>query len=354
MEIALWVWVVFVLAVVAMLLIDLFAFQRQAHAVSRREAAISTSVWIGLGLGFTLVVWTWLGGTAASEYLTAYLVEKSLSIDNIFVFAIVFEYFMVPDAYRHRVLFWGIFGALVLRFAFIIAGVALIELFEPTLAIFGGLLMFTAYRMVTHSGVEIAPDQNPAIRAVRRFIPMTTQYDEAKLFTRLDGRLLATPLFAVLVMIESSDVIFAIDSVPAVFGVTTEPFLVFSSNAFAILGLRALYFLLADSLKRFRFLHYGLAGVLAFVGAKMVAGQFLDIHVPIWASLSVIVVVVTTSIVASLYARPQALEAEVSHPPLAGALAGIGSRSEEPADVAGEPAPESVEDNPDGSNDART
>jgi len=318
-----------------MLLVDLFAFQREAHAVSRREAAVSTAIWIGLGLAFTLVVWAWLGGSAASEYLTAYLVEKSLSIDNIFVFAIVFEYFVVPDAYRHRVLFWGIFGALVLRFVFIIAGVALIELFEPTLAIFGGLLLFTAYRMITHSGVEIEPDQNPAIRAVRRFIPMTTEYDGAKLFTRLDGRLLATPLFAVLIMIESSDLIFAIDSVPAVFGVTTEPFLVFSSNAFAILGLRALYFLLADSLKRFRYLNYGLAGVLAFVGVKMIAGQLVDLHVPILLSLAVIVVVVTASIVASLYATPEAVTNEVSHSPLAGALAGIGSRSED-----GPPSPE--------------
>jgi tellurite resistance protein TerC len=333
-DIVWWVWVLFAAGVIVLLLVDLFAFQRDAHAVSRREAAISSTVWIGLGLAFTFVVWAWLGGTAASEYLTAYLVEKSLSIDNIFVFAIVFEYFMVPDAYRHRVLFWGIFGALVLRFLFIIAGVALIELFEPTLAIFGGLLLFTAYRMITHSGVEIEPENNPAIRAVRRFIPMTTEYHEAKLFTRIDGRLLATPLFAVLIMIESSDVIFAVDSVPAVFGVTTEPFLVFSSNAFAILGLRALYFLLADSLKRFRYLNYGLAGVLAFVGAKMVAGQFLDLHVPIWASLAVIVVVVSASIAASLFAAPAPLAEEVSHPPLAGGLAGIGSRREpEPAEA---------------------
>jgi len=329
-DIAWWIWGVFVAAVVVMLLIDLFAFQRDAHEVSRREAAISTTVWIGLGLAFTFVVWAWLGGNAASEYLTAYLVEKSLSIDNIFVFAIVFEYFMVPDAYRHRVLFWGIFGALVLRFIFIIAGVALIEVFEPTLAIFGGLLLFTAYRMITHSGVELHPDENPAIKAVRRFVPMTTEYDDAKLFTRIDGKLLATPLFAVLIMIESSDVIFAIDSVPAVFGVTTEPFLVFSSNAFAILGLRALYFLLADSLKRFRYLNYGLAGVLAFVGGKMIADQLLDIHVPIWASLVVIVLVVAASIVASLYGEPEELEEEISHPPLAGGLAGIGGRPKEP------------------------
>ncbi|MCP3973739.1 MAG: TerC family protein [bacterium] len=323
-----WVWLLFAAFIVAALLIDLFAFQRQAHAVSRREAAISTAVWIGLGLAFTFVVWAWLGGTAASEYLTAYLVEKSLSIDNIFVFAIVFEYFMVPESYRHRVLFWGIFTALLLRFAFIIAGVTLIEAFEPTLAIFGGLLLFTAYRMVTHSGVELQPDQNPAIRAVRRFIPMTTEYDGAKLFTRLDGRRLATPLLAVLIMIETSDVIFAIDSVPAVFGVTTEPFLVFSSNAFAILGLRALYFLLSDSLKRFRYLNYGLAGVLAFVGAKMVATQLWDLHIPIWISLLVIVVVVAASIVASLYGAPEPLAEEISHPPLAGGLAGIGARKE--------------------------
>lgn len=343
MEIQWWVWVGFAITVIALLLIDLFAFQREAHAVDRKEAAISTAVWIGLGLAFTFVVWAWLGGTAASEYLTAYLVEKSLSIDNIFVFAIVFEYFMVPDAYRHRVLFWGIFGALVLRFVFIIAGVALIEIFEPTLAIFGGLLLFTAYRMITHSGVEIHPEQNPAIRAVRRFIPMTTDYDGAKLFTRIDGRLLATPLFAVLIMIESSDVIFAIDSVPAVFGVTTEPFIVFTSNAFAILGLRALYFLLADSLKRFRYLNYGLAGVLAFVGGKMIVAQLFHIHVPIWLSLGVIVVVVGASIVASLYAAPQDVDEEVSHSPLAGGLAGFGMRRPESAQPPKE-APQRVAD----------
>ena len=329
-----WAWVLFVVFVVAALLVDLFAFQREAHAVSRKEAAVTTAMWIGLGLAFTFVIWAWLGSTAASEYLAAYLVEKSLSIDNIFVFAIVFEYFMVPDAYRHRVLYWGIFGALVLRFVFIIAGVALIEAFEPTLAIFGALLLFTAYRMVTHSGVELHPDENPAIRAVRRFVPMTTEYDEAKLFTRINGKRLATPLFAVLIMIETSDVIFAIDSVPAVFGVTTEPFLVFSSNAFAILGLRALYFLLADSLKRFRYLNYGLAGVLAFVGSKMVAAQLWHVELPIWVSLTVIVVVVAISIVASLAAAPEPLEEEISHSPLAGGLAGFGSRSNQPDEPA--------------------
>ncbi|NND01615.1 MAG: TerC family protein [Acidimicrobiia bacterium] len=330
MDIAWWIWAVFVGGIVVLLLIDLLAFQRDAHEVSRREAAISTTVWIGLGLAFTFVIWAWLGGSAASEYLTAYLVEKSLSIDNIFVFAVVFEYFMVPDAYRHRVLFWGIFGALVLRFAFIVAGVALIEQFERTLIVFGALLLFTAYRMITHSGVEIHPEQNPAIRAVRRFIPVSTEYDGARLFTKIDGKRFATPLFVVLVMIESSDVIFAVDSVPAVFGVTTDAFLVFSSNAFAILGLRALYFLLADSLKRFRYLNYGLAAVLAFVGGKMIVDQVFDIHVPIWMSLSFIVLAVGASIAFSLYAAPEELDQEISHPPLAGGLAGIGSRPKKP------------------------
>lgn len=319
-----YVWAGFVTFIVILLLVDLLAFQRDAHEVSTKEAAISSAVWVTLGLSFGIVMWVWQGGDAAGEYLAGYLIEKSLSVDNIFVFALIFGYFGVPNAYRHRVLFWGVFGALVLRLAFIFAGVRLLDLFEPMIFVFGAFLLFTAWKMWRHQGVEIHPEDNPVLKLVRRFIPMTNEYHGAKLFTIETGRRVATPLFAVLVMVETSDVIFAIDSIPAVFAVTRDPFIVFTSNAFAILGLRALFFLLEGSLRRFGHLGTGLAAVLGFVGLKMILSEW--IHLPIWLSLGVIATILTIAIVASLRSDEAPIEQEVSHSPLAAVFAGLRAR----------------------------
>ncbi len=319
-----YIWAGFAAFIVVVLVVDLLVFQREAHAVSTREAAVWSAIWIGLGLAFTGVIWVWLGGSAAGEYLAGYLIEKSLSVDNIFVFALIFEYFAVPAEYRHRVLFWGIFGALVLRFAFILAGVRLLEAFEPMIFVFGAFLLYTAWKMLTHQGVEIDPAENPVIRLLRRFVPMTSDYRGAHLIVREAGRRVATPLLAVLVMVETSDVIFAVDSIPAIFAVTRDPFLVFTSNAFAILGLRALYFLLSDSIQRFRYLSTGLAAVLGVVGIKMLLSEV--IHVPVWISLGIVAAILAVAIIASLRAAPEPVPEEVSHLPIAGALAGMRQR----------------------------
>ncbi len=296
-----WAWVALVAGIAVLLLADLLIVHRKPHAVSFRQAAIESAVWIGIGLAFTAVVGWWQGGGAAGEYLAGYLIEKSLSVDNVFVWAVIFSYFAVPARYQFRVLFWGIFGALVLRAIFIFAGVALLETFDWVLYVFGAFLLFTAVRIARHHDTEVHPDANPVLRLVRRVIPSTTEYDSQKLFTRRSGRLLATPLFAVLVLVETTDVVFAIDSIPAILAVSREPFIVFSSNAFAILGLRALYFLLAGMADRFRYLNLGLAVILAFVGVKMLVVEWY--HLPTWLSLGVIATVLTVTIWASLRAE---------------------------------------------------
>ena len=296
-----WAWVALVSAIVVLLLADLLIVHRKPHAVSFRQAAVESAVWIALGLSFTAVVAWWQGGAAAGEYLAGYLIEKSLSVDNVFVWAVIFSYFAVPAKYQFRVLFWGIFGALVLRAIFIFAGVTLLETFDWVLYVFGAFLLFTAVRIARHHDTEIHPDSNPVLRVVRRVIPSTTEYDSQKLFTRRTGRLLATPLFAVLVLVETTDVVFAIDSIPAILAVSREPFIVFSSNAFAILGLRALYFLLAGMADRFRYLNLGLAVILGFVGIKMLVVEWY--HLPTWLSLGVIATVLTVTIWASLRAE---------------------------------------------------
>ncbi len=303
-----WVWVAFLAFVSLLLMVDLLIVHRRPHAIGFREAAIESAVWISLGLAFTLVLLFWQGGGAAGEYLAGYLIEKSLSVDNVFVWAVILSYFAVPREYQFRVLFWGIFGALVLRAVFIFTGVALIERFDWILYVFGAFLLFTAYRISRHDAVEVHPENNPILRMVRKVVPSTTEYDGQKLFTRVNGRRLATPLFAVLIMIETTDVVFAVDSIPAILAVSHEPFIVFSSNAFAILGLRALYFLLAGMAGKFRYLNTGLGVILAFVGVKMIIAEWY--HMPIWLSLTVIAVVLTVTIVASLRAdrRDAALE----------------------------------------------
>ena len=296
-----WAWVALVAGIAVLLLADLLIVHRKPHAVSFRQAAIESAVWIGIGLSFTVVVGWWQGGGAAGEYLAGYLIEKSLSVDNVFVWAVIFSYFAVPAEYQFRVLFWGIFGALVLRGIFIFAGVALLETFDWVLYVFGAFLLFTAVRIARHHDTEVDPEANPVLRLVRRVIPSTTEYDSQKLFTRRTGRLLATPLFAVLVLVETTDVVFAIDSIPAILAVSREPFIVFSSNAFAILGLRALYFLLAGMADRFRYLNLGLAVILGFVGVKMLLVEWY--HLPTWLSLGVIATVLTVTIWASLRAE---------------------------------------------------
>ena len=303
-----WIWAAFVALVAVLLIADLLLVHRTAHVISFKEAAIESAVWIAIGLSFTLVVFGWHGGQAAGEYLSGYLIEKSLSVDNVFVWAVIFSFFGVPREFQFRVLFWGIFGALVLRAIFIFAGVALIEQFEWILYVFGAFLLYTAVRIARHDEAEVHPENNIALKVVRRVIPSTNEYDGQKLFTRRTGRRLATPLFAVLILIETTDVVFAVDSVPAILSVSNEQFLVFSSNAFAILGLRALYFLLAGAAGRFRYLNVGLGVILAFVGIKMLATEWY--HFPTWASLLVITLVLTVAIVASLRAESREHEVE--------------------------------------------
>jgi tellurite resistance protein TerC len=258
-------------------------------------------VWITIGLSFTAVIWVWLGRTAAGEYLAGYLVEKSLSVDNVFVWAVIFSYFAVPKKYQHRVLFWGIFGALALRAAFIFAGVALLQSFDWIIYVFGAFLLFTAYRIGTHEEAEIHPEHNPVLKLMRRFVPIASEYDGQKFFTRQNARRLATPLLVVLVMIEVTDVIFAFDSIPAILAITRSQFIVFSSNAFAILGLRSLYFLFAGATQELVYLNKGLAVILAFVGMKMLLSKV--IHISTAVSLAVIVVVLAVTVVASLRVR---------------------------------------------------
>jgi tellurite resistance protein TerC len=299
-----WAWVAVIGFILAMLAVDLLFFHRDAHEVSIREAATWSAIWIGLSVAFGAIVWAWLGGAAAGEYFSGYLIEKSLSVDNLFVFALLLGYFAVPLAYQHRLLYWGVIGALVARGVFIFAGVALLEAFHWTIYVFGALLVFTGARMATHSDTEVHPEHNPMLNLLRRVLPITDEYDGQHFFTRRDGRRWATPLLAVLVVIETTDVLFAIDSIPAVFAITHNAFLVFTSNAFAILGLRALYFLLAGFLGRLVYLNVGLAAVLVFVGIKMVLTDVF--HVPVWASLLAIAVLIGTSVVASLRHAPVA------------------------------------------------
>ncbi len=294
-EVAPWIWVAFLAFITVLLVADLLLVHRRPHAPSTKEAAIESGVWISIGVAFTGVIFAWHGGQAAGEYISGYLIEKSLSVDNVFVWALIMSYFAVPRAYQFRVLFWGIFGALVLRFVFIFAGVALLERFEWMLFVFGAFLLITAARMIRHDDDdEVHPENNPVLRLVRKVIPSTTEYNGQKMFVRHNKKLLATPLLAVLIVIETSDVVFAVDSIPAILAVSREQFIVFSSNAFAILGLRALYFLLADLREKFSLLQQGLAVILAFVGIKMIVAEWY--HIPTALSLGVIASVLAVSI----------------------------------------------------------
>lgn len=291
-------WVGFIVFILAMLALDLGVFHRRAHEVSVREALAWSLVWITLALVFNAGIYHWFGRERALEFFTGYLIEKALSVDNLFVFLVLFTYFAVPGALRHRVLFWGILGALVMRAVFIVAGTALIAAFHWILYVFGAFLVFTGLKLLAARDEGIEPERNPVLRLIRRVLPSVPEYHGARFVVRRAGRWFATPLLAVLVMIEATDIVFALDSIPAVFAITRDPFIVFTSNIFAVLGLRALFFLLAGMLGRFRYLKVGLGLVLAFVGTKMLLIDL--VRVPIALSLGVIALLLSLSVAASL------------------------------------------------------
>lgn len=300
-------WVVFNIFVIVLLVVDLKIFHRESHEVSIKEALLWTVFWIALALLFNVGIYFWAGTEPALEYLTGYLIEKSLSMDNLFVFLMIFSYFGVAPRYQHNVLFWGILGALIMRTLFIMAGITLITRFHWVIFVFGAFLVYTGIKLAFQQDEDIDPEKNPVLKLVRRFVPVTPNYIEQKFFVKQAGRWLATPLFVVLVVIETTDVIFALDSIPAILAITTDPFIVYSSNVFAILGLRALYFALAGIMRMFHYLHYGLSLILVFVGAKMLLSDFIHIR-PLWA-LGVIGSILLISILASvLFAPPETPE----------------------------------------------
>jgi tellurite resistance protein TerC len=291
-----WAWAGFTALVLGLLALDLFVFNRREHEVRVREALGWSAFWIALAFAFNGWIWWEYGGRPALEFLTGYLLEKALSVDNLFVFLVVFSYFKVPAAYQHRVLFWGILGALVMRALFIWLGAVLLAQFTWVTYVFGALLVITGAKLLFAGDVEVEPDRNIVLRLFRRVVPATTQFHGSHFWVVEGGRRLATPLLLVLVVVETTDVVFAVDSIPAIFGITTDPFIVYTSNIFAILGLRALYFALSASMQRFQYLQVGLALVLGFVGVKML----ISWHPPIGLSLGVVAGILTTAVVGSI------------------------------------------------------
>jgi len=291
-------WILFNVFVLIMLALDLGVFHRKTHEITVKEALTWTAVWVFLALVFNAGIYFWKGKQTALEFFTGYLVEKALSVDNIFVFLMIFSYFQVPSKYQHKVLFWGIIGALIMRVIFIFAGVALIERFHFTIYVFGALLIYTGYKMFYHNNAKIEPDKNPVIKFFKKLMPVTPDFHDDKFFVKISGKKFATPLFLVLILIETTDLIFAVDSIPAILAITQDQFIVYTSNVFAILGLRSLYFALAGVVHRFWLLSYGLAVVLIFVGLKML---LIDLYkVPIEWSLVFIAFIIAASIVLSL------------------------------------------------------
>ncbi len=311
-----WLWVGFNVFVLALLALDLGIFHRKAHAVSMREATVWSAIWISLSMLFNLGIYffwqdlvpasQYSNGAAALAFFTGYLIEKSLSVDNIFVFVLIFSYFSVPPKYQHRVLFWGILGALVMRAALILIGAALIKEFHWIIWIFGAFLIFTGIRMAFHKHEELHPEDNPLVKLLKRFMPVTQGYRGARFFVREAGKLMATPLLLVLLIVESTDLVFAVDSIPAIFAVTEDPFIVYTSNVFAILGLRSLYFLLAGVMHKFHYLKLGLSAVLTFVGVKMLVPELSELvagisyKIPTLLSLAVVAAILVVAVVASL------------------------------------------------------
>lgn len=296
--VTLWHWIVFNGFIVSLLLLDLFVFQRKTHEVKPREAILLTGFWISVAIAFNIGVWIWGGHDAGLKFLTGYLIEESLSVDNLFVFLLIFSFFKVERRYQHKVLFWGILGAMVMRALFILAGTTLIHHFHWVMYIFGAMLIFTAISLAMEKDKEVRPEKNPVLRLFRKFMPVTPEYHGDKFFVRKEKRLWATPLFVVLLAVETTDVIFAIDSIPAIFAVTTDPFIVYTSNMFAILGLRSIFFALSAFMVMFHHLHYGLSFILLFIGVKMLIVDFYKI--PIWLALAVIVVTLIASVAASI------------------------------------------------------
>jgi tellurite resistance protein TerC len=293
-----WLWVGFNAFILAMLVLDLAVFHKRPHEVKFKEAAGWSVFWIALALLFNAGLWYLSGPQAGLEFLTGYLIEKSLSVDNLFVFLLVFSYFAVPAKLQHGVLFWGILGALVFRFIFIIAGVELLERFHWLIYVFGAGLIVSGVKLWQEKEKKIEPEKNPLVRLFRKFMPVTPEYHGSKFFVRQAGRLAATPLFVVLLVVETTDIIFAVDSIPAILAITRDPFLVYSSNAFAILGLRALYFALSGVMQMFHHLHYGLSAILVFIGGKMIASEF--VKVPTAVSLAVVAAILAVAVWASL------------------------------------------------------
>ena len=291
-------WVFFNLFILVMLAVDLGIFHRKSHKVNVKEALVWSAVWITLSLLFNLAIYFWRGPTTALEFLTGYLLEKSLSVDNIFVFILIFSYFRVPAEYQHKVLFWGILGALVMRAIFIAVGVTLIHKFHWIIYVFGGFLIFTGIKLAAEQDKEIHPEKNPVLKLFKRIMPVSHEFDKDRFFTMKAGLRHATPLFIVLLVVETTDVIFAVDSIPAVLAITHDPFIVYTSNVFAILGLRALYFAMAGIMVLFHYLNYGLSVILVFVGVKMVIADFYKIPIPV--ALGFIALVLALSVAASL------------------------------------------------------
>jgi tellurite resistance protein TerC len=306
-------WVSLFALIFGMLTLDLGVFNRREHRVGLREAVFWSVAWTLVALAFNAWVYYRLGPRPGLEFLTGYVIERSLSFDNLFVFVVIFNYFAVPAEHQHRVLFWGILGALISRGLFIATGTALLSRFTWLIFVFGAFLVYTGIKILIEKEAEVHPERNPVLKVFRRFVPLSPRYHGKSFFVREGGRLLATPLMLVLVVVEATDVVFAVDSIPAVFGVTTNNFIVFSSNIFAILGLRALYFLLAGLMHKFRFLSFGLGLVLVFVGSKMLLDRWL--HIPTELSLAVVLGILAVAIVVSLL-RPLAPE-EVLPDPLA-------------------------------------
>jgi tellurite resistance protein TerC len=346
MEVDLWIWLAFAGFVVTLLALDLFVFHREAHEVSFREATVFSAAWIGLGLAFGVLILVWQGAEKGGEYFAGYLIEKALSVDNVFVFALLFTYFAVPAKYQHRVLFWGVVGALVMRAIFIALGAELLETYDFVIYLFGTLLVVTGVRMAVHRDEEVHPERNPLLRWLRRVVPLTSDYKGQRFLVRastlpdaerparpkpLLGIWVGTPLLAVLVAVETTDLIFAIDSIPAIFAITTDTFIVFTSNAFALLGLRALYFMLAGAMHRFVYLNVGLALILVFVGVKFLLSDIVG-KMPIWISLPFIATVIGVSIAASLLATRGA-----SGPEDGPGVGAEDDRSEERESTAGAP-----------------
>jgi tellurite resistance protein TerC len=299
-----WLWIGFSLFILTMLSLDLGLFNRKAHTIRYREAWIWSAVWVTLAMVFAGIVFYYLGSQRGFEFVTGYIIELSLSVDNLFVFLILFSYFKVPAKFQHRVLFWGVMGALVMRLTMIFVGAALINRFHWIIYIFGAFLVYTGIKMFRQEELDVQPEQNPIVRLVTRFLPISRHYDEEKFFTRANGKLTGTLLLLVLMVVEVTDLVFAVDSIPAIFAVTTNTFIVYTSNVFAILGLRSMYFLLAGVVDKFRYLRVGLAIVLTFIGLKMLISAF-GLIIPIKFSLGFVALVLIGSVVASLVVAPE-------------------------------------------------